>query len=161
MARTLDSSQRSHSLSPQQCCSFYLSTRRSFISGLHRRYRTRGSAWHPHPTSPSAPACRHRSAAGATAMMHIDPEDRLLPSCVPPRRRERGEGVFSGVSPKTTRERRQLGGASGATGDHGSILHGAMWKAERCFFRLTLITLIVLQLGTSWEMLIKTQSSHG
>lgn len=50
-------------------------------------------------------------------------------------------------SSMTTRGRRRLGGASGATGDHGSILNGARRKSESIFFRMNLIILIVLELG--------------
>lgn len=155
---------------PQQCCSFDLSTRRYFISGLHWRYRTRGSACHQHRGFQSQGCIRTRHPQqlqpAGTDQLPVPPWwctsiQRIVSSLpCPPSSVWAGRGCFSGVSPKTTRERRQLGGASGATGDHGCILNGAMWKAES-IFRLNLITLIVLELGTSWEMLIKTQSSHG
>lgn len=35
------------------------------------------------PDIPTAPACRHRSAAGAPTIIHIDPEHRLLPPVSP------------------------------------------------------------------------------
>lgn len=71
------------------------------------------------PDIPTAPGCRHRSAAGATTITHIDPEYRLLPPVSPSVCARRA--CFSGVSANTTRERRQLGGASGATGNRGCV----------------------------------------
>lgn len=104
MSRTLDSSQRFHSLPSTMVLLLFIDStlfyQRAPLALQNQRFslssapRLPDSGRHPHPTSPTAPACRRRSAAGATAMMHIDPEDRLLPPVSPPRRCERGEGVF-------------------------------------------------------------------
>lgn len=111
------------------CCSFYLSNRRDFISGLHWRYRTRGSACHQHRGFQSQGGIRTRHPQqlqpAGTDQLPVPPRwctsiQRIVSSlpCPP----SSVWGCFSGVSPKTTRERRQLGGASGATGTMAASL---------------------------------------
>lgn len=101
MSPTLDSSLPFHSLPSTMSLLLFIDSTLFYPSAVHDQRFSLSSAprlpepgRHPHPISPTAPACRHRSAAGATEMMHIDPEDRLLPPVSPPRRCERGEGVF-------------------------------------------------------------------
>lgn len=153
MSRTLDSSQRFHSLPSTMLLLLFIDStlfyQRAPLAVQNQRFslssapRLPESGRHPHPTSPTAPACRHRSAAGATAMMHIDPEDRLLPP-VSPLVGVSGERVFFWSLTKDHQGAPSAGWGVWSHGDHGCILNGAMWKAES-IFRLNLITLIVLK----------------
>lgn len=95
----------------------------------------------PNSSSPQAQISRRCHRDDAHRSRGSSPPSRPPPHPHPSVWASRG--CFSGVSPKTTRVRRQLGGASAATGDHGCIINGAIWKSEG-IIRINCIRLTLL-----------------